>query len=235
MTKWDSHVFPHGPLEEISQGLWLVTGSLKKGPLPRNMVIYRLPDGGLWIHSAIALDSKGMRDLEKLGEPSVMIVPSPFHRIDAGVYKERYPRLQVYCPRGIEKRVGEVVPVNGSCEDALPAHGIKSIAIPGIKPIELCYQLRLETGGTCLVFNDALMNLSHLPGLQGWILKCMGSTGFFGLTTVGKMLMLKNKNQFRAWLMEQANAHVIKTILMSHGEPITKDCNQELKNAAARL
>jgi hypothetical protein len=55
MSTWKEHVHPHGDLVELTEGLWIVTGSLPRSGLPRNMVVYRLRDGGLLIHSAIAL------------------------------------------------------------------------------------------------------------------------------------------------------------------------------------
>jgi len=39
---WADHVFPHGPIEKIAEGLYRVEGKLPHGPLPRNMVIYQL-------------------------------------------------------------------------------------------------------------------------------------------------------------------------------------------------
>lgn len=62
------------------------------------MIIYRLPDGGLLIysaliHSAIALDEAAMIELESLGKPRIMIVPNCTHRLDADVYKQRYLKL----------------------------------------------------------------------------------------------------------------------------------------------
>ena len=67
---WSEHVLPHGELTSLAEGLWQVTGSLKNQPLPRNMVVWRMPDGGLLLHSVVALDDAGMHALEALGTPS---------------------------------------------------------------------------------------------------------------------------------------------------------------------
>ena len=113
---WSAHVFPHGPITELFPSLFVVQGSLGRSPLPRNMVVARLPSGGLWIHSAIALDDGGMHQLEGLGSPEILIVPSALHRADAGVYKDRYPALRVLCPRATIDAVSTVVNVDGACE-----------------------------------------------------------------------------------------------------------------------
>ena len=72
-------VLPHSSLKPLKANLWMVTGSLKGRHMPRNMVVYKMKDGGLLIHSAIALDEAGFKALEALGEPTVLIVPNGFH------------------------------------------------------------------------------------------------------------------------------------------------------------
>jgi hypothetical protein len=90
-------ILPHGPIEELAPGLWSVTGDLPI-PLKRNMVVYRLKDGTLLLHSVIAMEEEGMKKLEALGKPSVLIVPHGGHRMDAKFYKERYPAARVLAP-----------------------------------------------------------------------------------------------------------------------------------------
>ncbi len=85
--KWLAHVLPHSPIQELTPNLWHVTGVLPSvGQAPREMVIYKLPDSTLLIHSAIALDEADMTQLESLGTPKIMIVPNRIHRIDARGY-----------------------------------------------------------------------------------------------------------------------------------------------------
>ena len=39
-----------------------------------------------------------MRDLEAYGAPAFLIVPNDHHRLDAQIWKERYPALKVIAP-----------------------------------------------------------------------------------------------------------------------------------------
>jgi hypothetical protein len=55
--------------------------------VPREMVLYRLADATLLIHTAIALNEPGMAKLESLGTPKILVVPNRIHRFDAGVYR----------------------------------------------------------------------------------------------------------------------------------------------------
>ncbi len=234
MATWQEHVLPHGPLVAIGPRLWILTGRLKRGSMTRNMVVHKLASGGLLIHSAIAVDEETLEQMTMQGKPEVMIVPNRFHRMDARVWKERFPNLIVLAPRAAVASVEKVIAVDATCEERLPPLGVNVLQPPGVKPFELCYEM--ETGnGKALVVTDMLMNLEHRRGLDGWILKALGSTGFFGMTFIGRVLLLKDRKAFKGWLTEQASRREPAAICVAHGDPIIKDCTAELLNAAARL
>lgn len=232
---WASHVLPHGDLRQLAPRIWEVTGSLKNGNLPRNMLVYKLGDGGLLIHSAIAMNEQTMKRLEQLGKPEVLIVPNGFHRLDAAVWKERYPNLVVVAPKAALDKAKEKVAVTATCEEFLPGKGVRVHVPAGIKPSELVYEIDTGDGGVALVVTDILMNLPRLKGLDGWLLKILGSTGFFGITGIGRMLLLKDRREFRTWLEHLASTPRLSVISVGHGHSITKDCQVALQAAAARL
>jgi len=244
--EWQSHVLPHGAIEELSPNLWHVTGTLPSSTMvPREMVLYRLADATLLIHSAIALNEPGMAKLESLGTPKILVVPNRIHRFDAGVYKQRYPQLIVVCPAAAKPYVEQVVAVDGIAEDVLPAYGITCHEPAGIRPQELVYELPLPTG-KALVFTDILFNLNksyfqqHLPTgefLLQWLgTSAIGSSGFFGITGLGRQFFMKERNAYRQWLEALADSIPdLQVISVAHGSPIVKNCNSRLREAAARL
>ena len=228
-----SQVMPHGDLKELAPGLWQVQGSMARMPLPRNMVVYKLEGGGLLIHSAIALDGKGMAQLESFGKPELMIVPNRMHRLDAGFYKARYPEIRVVCPENAREQVEKVVAVDEVVE-GLKIPGVTPLQPQGVRPGELAYELTTSSG-RALVFCDLLFNIPHEGGSGGWIGRLLGSTGFFGMTRIGRWLALKDRQIFRKWLEDLASDGEIAVISVAHGNAITENCNQRLKEAAARL
>jgi hypothetical protein len=244
--KWQSHVLPHGAIEELAPNLWHVTGTLPSSVIvPREMVVYRFADSSLLIHSAIALNQQGMAELESLGTPRILIVPNRIHRLDAGVYKQRYPKLVVVCPATAKPYVEQVVAVDGIAEEVLPAYGIICHIPDGIREQELVYELPLATG-KALVFTDILFNLNkqylqqHLPTaefLLQWLgASLIGSSGFFGITGLGKRFFLTDRHAYRQWLEALADAITdLQVISVAHGSPIVTDCNSRLREAAARL
>jgi hypothetical protein len=244
--EWRSHVLPHSGIEELAPNLWHVTGTLPSSTMvPREMVLYRLADSSLLIHSAIALDEQAMAQLESLGTPKILIVPNRIHRLDASVYKQRYPQLIVVCPAAAKQYVEEVVAVDGIAEEVLPAYKIICHEPAGIRPQELVYELPLPTG-IALVFTDILFNLNksylqqHLSKgefiLQWLGASVIGSSGFFGITGLGKRVFLRDRNAYRQWLEAlAANVPELRVICVAHGSPIITNCTQRLREAAARL
>lgn len=68
---WESHVKTHSGLMELAEGLWRVTGEGLMGPDWRTMIVYRMKNGGLLIHSAISMRDEQMKELGALGKPEV--------------------------------------------------------------------------------------------------------------------------------------------------------------------
>jgi hypothetical protein len=113
-------VLPHGKLEQLAENLWWTWGSVPRISLRRSMVVARRRDGRLVIHNAIALDDAGMKELEALGKVGDIIVPNASHRLDAPAFKRRFPKAQVFTPRGARKAAEKVVKVDGIDEDFPP-------------------------------------------------------------------------------------------------------------------
>src|SRR5690606_24546346 len=111
------------------------------------------------------------------------------------------------------------IAAESTCEESLPALGIRYFAPEGIRPGELCYEIDTEDG-TALIVTDLLFNLKHTAGVDGFMFKLFGSSGFFGMTNIGKLFMLSNKQAFREWLLKMSKSDVTY-ICMAHGDIIT--------------
>src|SRR5882724_1249737 len=103
-------VLPHKPIVKLEENLWFVEGQL--GNIRRVMVTVRLKDGRLVIWNAIALDEPEMKELEAWGTPAFLIVPNAFHRVDARIWKQRYPKVTVIAPPAAKDKVAKIVAVD---------------------------------------------------------------------------------------------------------------------------
>ena len=188
----------HGVLEKLAENLWWVWGALPGMTLRRNMTVVRLASGELLIHNAIALNEAGMTQLEALGAPKYLIVPSGYHRLDAGSFKQRYPQLQVFAPRNARSKVGEVVAVEGAYEDFPVRDDLRFETPDALGGLEGVMFVR-SSDGTTVVLNDAMFNMDKKKDLFGYLFTTLlGSAPGPRVSRLAKAAIIKNKKGFRA-------------------------------------
>jgi hypothetical protein len=191
----------------------------------------------LLIHSAIAMSDDGMAQLEALGRPSVMIVPHTGHRMDAPFYKARYPEIRVLAPGAARAKVEDVVKVDASCEEALPALGVRVHPVPAFKNFELAYELDLQGGGKALIMSDAVANRDHPKGFGGWFFANVtgGIKGRLGVARIMRIAMVSNKAEARAGIAKLADIPGITLLSVAHGRPVRDNVSEALREAAASI
>ena len=97
------------------------------------------------------------------------------YRLDAKIWKDRYPGIQVVAPEGAREEVAKIAAVdtiNPSFDDP----GVSFVTVPGTKGREAALLVRTPTG-TTLVLNDLVGNIRHASGFGGWLLKMAGFAG----------------------------------------------------------
>lgn len=225
-------VLPHGKLTRVTDRIFTVVGDLKMPllELPRRMTVVRSKSGGLVIFSAIALRDADMAQLEALGRPAFLVVPSERHRLDAPGYAARYPGITVVGPRAGAEKIGQVVRIDTSTPD---------FGDPTIRYMEIAGDSALEVDGEdgmTLIINDLIGDIHGEHGLGGWLLRVMGFAGDDPhVPGPVKLTLGKHKRevaqQFRRWA-ERGN---IRRIIVSHGDPIEKDPGGTLRKLAASI
>jgi len=226
-TTWT--VLRHDDIEKHAENLWSVSGYMPRGN-QRRMTIARRSDGKLIIHNAVALAEERMKEIEAFGEPAFMIVPNAFHRQDAFIYKQRYPKLSVLCPKGAQKRVAEVVEVTGHLDEMPKDASVEVFHLRGMKEREGAMRVR-TAGSAAVVVNDALLNLVPTGGIPGFF---MAPTGTLSVPRFTRWMMLKNGAELKEHLLELATKD-LRHIVPGHGDVIGEGASDKLKQAAERL
>lgn len=235
LEKWE--VMPHEPLVEIDDGLMTVAGEIVMplGRFPRRMTVVRLTGGGTAIYSAIALDEAEMKRIEAMGPPRVLIVPSDAHRLDAKIWKERYPELKVLTPPGAAQAVGDAVAVD-AVADFLDDPAVRWTIVPGTGGHEGALTVR-RPGGVTIICNDVIGNVAHPHGIGARI---MGTLMGFGVSEPQVPRVIKHRliddpkalaGQFRAWAGEPD----LIRLIVSHGDVIEGEPRDVLLALAAKL
>lgn len=234
LERWE--VLPHGKLIAVTGDMLTVVGEIRMPlmTLPRRMTLVRLRDRRLVVFSAIALDEAGMREIEDFGTLAFLIVPNDHHRMDAKIWKGRYPELRVIAPEGSREKVEEVVPVDSTAGE-FGDPGVTFVAVPGTDAREGALEVDGADGLT-LVLNDIVGNIRHEQGFGGWLLRRMGFAGDDPhVPGPVRLNMVESKAALRAQLLRWAERPTLKRILVSHGETIEDDPRGALRDLAAAL
>jgi hypothetical protein len=229
-------VLPHGKLSQLDDNILTVVGEIRMPlmNLPRRMTVVRLNDGRLVVFSAIALDEDEMAALEAWGSPAYLIVPSDKHRLDARIWKDRYPQMQVVAPQGAREKVAETVPVDTTAP-RFDDPSVSFMTVPGTRDREAALVVRTSKG-TTLVLNDIVGNIRDASGVGGWLLRVVGFAGKDAqIPKVVKMAMIEDTNALRAQLLQWSGIESLRRILVSHGGPIEENPRETLRELASSL
>ncbi len=226
---------PHEPIQQLEENLWTVRGSLPGMAMLRTMTVARRTDGRLVLHSAIVMDEASMKEMESWGTPAFLVVPNGYHRLDAAAFKARYPEIVVLCPAAARKKVERLVQVDGTYEDFPPDEDVKLEYLDGLARAEGAMVVRSRKG-TSVVMCDALFNMPHVGGLQGFVFRHVtGSSGGPRVSRIARWFVVKDKKAYRAELRRLAAIPDLVRVVVAHQEPIAGDVAGALRAVADTL
>ena len=108
-------------MEKLGEAIWLVEGGnvdFYGFPYPTRMVVVRLPDGGLWIWSPIALDENLQAEIDKIGPVHHLVSPNKIHYLFMKDWSRAYPGARIWGPQSTIDKLKALS--NG--------HGFKSVS-----------------------------------------------------------------------------------------------------------
>jgi hypothetical protein len=233
-TEWT--VFPHGPVGTIDDGILSVEGEIHMplGTFPRRMTVAALEAGGSVVFSPVALHEPAMREIEAFGTPKFIVVPNGFHRLDAQIWKQRYPQAKILCPPGAKKRVAQAVKVDAT-SDVMGDDAVSLVIADGTRRAESVLLIRRDRGST-LVVNDLISHVRHPKGLGAKIFARVFGFGVKRpqMAREVRWLLVNDKAALARQLRQWAEIPDLRRIIVSHGDIIDRP-PETLKAIAARL
>jgi hypothetical protein len=229
-------VLAHEPIVKLSDNLLWARGSLPGMSLKRTMLVVRLSDGQLLIHNGIALDAGAMAEIERFGRPAYLIVPNGGHRLDAPAYKQRYPGLRVFTPKGSRKRVEAVIAVDGVYEDFPSNDVVRFETLHGVNDAEGV--LIVQSGdGLSVVLNDCMFNMDKKRDLLGFIFTTLfGSAPGPRVSRLAKLIYVKDKRALRGDFERLADLPNLVRVIVAHEKVASgSDARASLLQAATYL
>jgi hypothetical protein len=98
-------------VQPVTDDIWVVDGPVVPFfgmPYPTRMTLIRLRDGGLFVHSPVALDEPLAAAIVALGEPRYLVAPNRLHHLYVADWARRFPAARVYAAPGMQSKLASI-------------------------------------------------------------------------------------------------------------------------------
>ncbi|MBX3220764.1 MAG: DUF4336 domain-containing protein [Labilithrix sp.] len=221
-------------LKRIADGVWSHDSVVAMGPggmmrMPCRATVVRLPDGGLVVHSPVALDDRAASELDALGDVRALVAPNFMHWLFVKAAKTRYPKARVLAaPRLSKKLAGlsfEPLPERGALDGLEGLHVERVQGAPGIDE-----HVFLHEASRSLLISELLFNVHACESFWMRVLFRLGGTWRkTAQSRVWRMLV-----DDRAAAAQSATAILsldFERIVPAHGDPIEDDAAARARHA----
>ncbi len=196
------------------------------------MTIIRMPDGGSWLHSPVAM-STGLRTaVDALGPVRHLVAPNHLHHLALGDWAEAYPDARVHAPPGLRRKRADLTFHADLTDTPDPAWAgvIDQVIVPGnLITKEVVF---FHRPSATVIFTDLLQQFppGWFKGWRGAIARMDGMVGSapnvpkkFRMATTGRAAARKAIGQVLDWPAEK--------LIIAHGDPVPSDAGTALRNA----
>lgn len=195
------------------------------------MTVMRLADGGLLVHSPVALDAELRAAVDALGPVRFVVAPNRLHHLYVADWVAGYPEAAFWCAPALETKRADV-PWTGVLGDA-PAPGwaadIDQAALQGnrfMTEILFCHR-----AARTLVVTDALESFHRADhGPAACALARVGGVWERAGYTRDQRLMIKNRAAFRRSI-EKVLGWDFDRIVLAHGHLVEADGKRVFREA----
>lgn len=220
-------------LESIAPGLWHDQFDLYVPPRVHfrgRMVVARLHDGRLWVHSPIPIGDGLAEQLAQHGEVGHLVAPNGFHHLHFGAAAERYPRARRWIVPALAHKRPELGYDELLGDQAPPAWAddFDQLLVGGMPKIDEVVFLHRAT--KTLVLTDLVFNILEYRGLMAGLVFRLAGTH----KRLGQSRLLRSLVRDRPAAAEAAQRILdwdFERVVMAHGEIIEEDAHARLAEA----
>lgn len=218
---------------EICEGIWGVDGDVLMGlglHFPVRMLVFRLGDGSLLLHSPVALDDETEAALRAKGEVKYVIAPNLLHHLFVKKALARFPEAQLYGAPGFAKKRPDL-PFVAYLEDGATypwSDELEHLLIKGVPDVNECVFFHRASGS--LVVTDLIFHLHTSHNFQTYLMYTMA--GVYKKLAQSRLLRLftKDKAASRESILKLLQWDA-RRLLMAHGELFEGDVRGALQHA----
>ena len=223
-------------LTRHADGLWSVAAPLSFWGLQlgTRMTVVRLPDGGLWVHSPIALDGPLKAELDALGPVRHVIAPNAYHHLYAASAAAAWPGATLFAPERLKRRQPNLSAARAIDPVAPPEWGgvLDPVRIEGTIFHETVFVHRPTR---TLVTADIVENFDGSPHLPTRLyLRASGLQGRVGFSKFLRRLAFRDRTKARRSI-DRLLALDFDRIVLAHGRVLESGGRAALRDAYAWL
>ena len=227
--------YPHDPIQEIADDVFMVRGSIQMNALmriSRNMGVIR-HDGSLMLINPIRLDATGEEALAALGDVKWMLRLGAFHGQDDCYYKDRFG-VEFWCQPGGKTYPEPAidVPLDSECRLPFP----DATLIPFARTRHPESVLLLSRGNGLLFSCDSIQHYGDYRH-NNWIARMMMPFIGFPKTTIIGPFWLKFMTPEGQSLRDEFEAlmdYEFDSLLSAHGSFLASGAKVNLRKAIDR-
>jgi hypothetical protein len=196
------------------------------------MTVVRLPDGGLFVHSPVALDDATRRFVDGLGEVRAVVAPSVFHHLHVGDWMRAYPGAVFGACPGLEWKRPDLAFSCVLADQPHPAwaRDLEQVYFSARRENEVVF---FHPRSRTMICSDALLNLSRHPSVRTRILARLTGNMAPGAGWPER-LMIRDRGLARRQV-ERILAWDIDKIVLAHGDVVEGDGREVVRRAYAWL
>ncbi|MCR9159572.1 MAG: DUF4336 domain-containing protein [Nannocystaceae bacterium] len=209
-------------LQRLHEDVWTASApqTMLGLHLGTRMTVVRLPSGGLWVHSPIAVDEEGHEALRDLGTVEHIVAPNLYHHLHVGPMAAAHPGAAVHARPRLRKKRPDLH-IDADLGDAAPSAwggALTPVHIGGTMLDEVVF---LHAPSRLLISCDLVENFTSCPHLLTRMYLKVG--GIYQKPGLSRPLRLVFRDRPRA---REAIDYIIGLpfdgIVLSHGDLITE-------------
>ena len=196
------------------------------------MTVVRTEDGGLFIHSPVALDASTRREVEALGEVRAVVAPSLFHHLYVGQWMAAYPKAVFGACPGLEWKRTDLAftCVLGDQPHPLWSRDLQQVYFSSRRENEVVF---FHERSKTMICADALLNLgTHELASTRFLARMIGNTAP-GIGYLEK-IMIRDRGLARRQVDRILEWDIDKSVV-SHGALVERDGREVVRHAYAWL
>lgn len=219
-------------LESWNENIWIATREIRFFGVETGsrMTVVRLPEGGLFVHSPVALDPDTRREVDALGEVRAVVAPSLFHHLHVGAWMEAYPKAIFAACQGLDWKRPDLAftCILGDTPHPVWAGQIEQIYFSARRENEVVF---FDSRSKTMICADALLNLStHPSSMTRLFAKIVGNdapgTGYLEYVMVrDRRVGRRQVDRILDWKPER--------IILSHGAHVHENGTGIIRHAYA--